>query len=858
LEICLFKTNKTTNIMNKTILHLIIISSCLINLKVNAQCTITVASDKDSLCEGLNHTITATNIPSGASIVWQKDGNDVLGNTTNTLTTNSIGNYNAISTVSAPNNWVQLNPFPQGNNLVKIKFTDSLTGWISSVGKNFLKTIDGGKTWVNKSINIPNITSYSSLCMVNSLKGWVTIGQDFYSPRYVYFTNDGGETWSPLNRSNYNYDYASEIYFFNENFGIIICSNGMFKTNDKGVTWTPMTITATYQIFSSFHFINESIGWAVSYSQTYNNQIYKTIDGGITWTLQYTGPSNWYNNLRNIQFSDMNNGWCTESNLILRTTDGGTTWTRHNIPLDAWYDYSISDYHFFDSQNGILVNYDKTFKTINGGQTWNLLGGVKTYVNDIAFVNNSIVYGVGANGIIVKTTNGGNTWFAQSKSVTNESLKATFFLDCQQGWVAGLNNMILKTINGGRNWVRQYNTATAFLNANDIFFINSQKGWVAGAGGIYRTISGGTTWLPPTTINTNGNILNTVFFRDSLTGWIGGQNGLIMKSLNGGVSWIAKPSGTSATIQKIFFIDDLIGWAVGSSGKILKTTDGGETWVSLPSAYSAQTFNGVQFLDNQIGFVVGTDGVFLKTINGGSNWTPYNTGGDPTIPYYFNDVHFIDTQKGWIVGPDIRKTVNGGLTWTMDGTNMALNKTLRACHFIDENNGFVVGNDGTIVKYSNTLSCSSNTLSINSKPTSPVITATISEIESGTSSVLSSTGCINGVFNWSSGQVGSPITVNPAITTNYTAKCFLNGCLSNSSNNLAISVYNSVYSIKSGNWDDPLTWSSNRVPTITDNITVRSNHTISLNIENALCRKLFLNTNANLTYESSKGLTVTK
>jgi photosystem II stability/assembly factor-like uncharacterized protein len=840
--------------MNKIILHLIIISFCLINLKVNAQCTITVASDKDSLCEGLNHTITATNIPSGASVVWQKDGNDVLGNTTNTLTTNTIGNYSAISTVSAPNNWVQLNPYPQGNNLFQIKFTDSLTGWISSAGKNYLKTTDGGKTWVNKSINIPNITSYSSLSMVNSLKGWVIIGQDFYSPNYVYFTNDGGETWSPLNRSNYDYDYARGIYFFNENFGIIVCDNGMYKTNDKGVTWTLMTVTATYQLFSSFHFINESIGWAVSYSQTYNNQIYKTLDGGITWTLQYTGPSNWYNNLRNIQFWDMNNGWCTESNLILRTTDGGTTWTRHNIPLDALYDYSISDYHFFDSQNGILVNYNKTFKTANGGITWTRVPGAVTYANDLAFVNNSTGYGVGSSGSIVKTTNGGNTWSSFSKSITNEELRATYFIDSQKGWIGGYAGRIYKTINGGRSWTNQ---SVGSYYTHDMYFINDQTGWAVGAvGQILRTTNGGTNWSSSTFSSLN--TIHAVFFRNTSTGWAGGDGGMLIKTTDGGINWTVKPSGTSASIRKIFFISDLIGWAVGSTGKILKTVDGGETWVSQPSGYSAQTFNGVQFLDNQIGFIVGTDGVFLKTVNGGSNWTPYNTGGDPTIPYYFNDVHFIDAQKGWIVGPDIRKTVNGGVTWTMDGTNMALNKTLRACHLIDENNGFVVGNDGTIAKYSNTLSCSSNTLSINGKPTSPVITATISEIESGANSVLSSTGCNNGVFNWSSGQVGNPITVTPSITTNYTAKCFLNGCLSNSSNNLAISVYNSVYSIKSGNWDDPLTWSSNRIPTISDNITVRSNHTISLNIENALCRKLFLNTNANLTYENNKGLTVTK
>jgi photosystem II stability/assembly factor-like uncharacterized protein len=827
--------------MNKTILHLLIISFCLINLKVNAQCTITVASDKDSLCEGLNHTITATNIPSGASIVWQKDGNDVLGNTTNTLTTNISGNYSAISTVSAPNNWVQINPLPQGSNLIKSFFLDSQSGWATTTSTfntppKLLKTTNGGASWSVKAVSDPNIRGIQDLYFIDNNNGWLNSGN-------LHKTSDGGQTWTMIDRSIYNYEGIKKMQFFNSSTGLLMCQSSIYKTIDGGISWSSIIQPSQYQDFGEFYFLNDLIGWA----SNYNKQIYKTIDGGVTWNLQFTGLYF----IENIKFLNANTGWCKEGDYILRTTNGGQTWTRHSFP---WYEYSYFDYHFFDPQNGILATYDRTFKTSNGGVTWITLPGVKSYAYSLMFVNNNIGYAVGPFGSITKTTNGGNTWISQSKSVTNEELRATYFIDSQKGWIGGYSGRIYKTINGGRSWINQ---SVGSNYTHDMYFINDQTGWAVGAvGQILRTTNGGTNWTASTFFSYN--TIHCVFFRNISTGWAGGEGGMLIKTTDGGINWTVKPSGTSALIRKIFFISDLIGWAVGSTGKILKTIDGGETWVSQPSGYSAQTFNGVQFLDNQIGFIVGTDGVFLKTTNGGSNWIPYNAGGDPTIPYYFNDVHFIDAQKGWIVGPDIRKTVNGGVTWTMDGTNMALNKTLRACHFIDENNGFVVGNDGTIAKYSNTLSCSSNTLSINSKPNSPVITATISEIESGSNSILSSTGCTNGVFNWSSGQVGSPITVTPTITTNYTAKCFLNGCLSNSSNNLAISVYNSVYSIKSGNWDDPLTWSSNRVPTITDNITVRSNHTISLNIENALCRKLFLNTNANLTYENNKGLTVTK
>ncbi len=71
-------------------------------------------------------------------------------------------------------------------------------------------------------------------------------------------------------------------------------------------------------------------------------------------------------------------------------------------------------------------------------------------------------------------------------------------------------------------------------------------------------------------------------------------------------------------------------------------------------------------------------------------------------------------------------------------------------------------------------------------PGAPVISSSsVLLCSAGQSAQLTATGC-TGTLTWSTGQMGSNITVTPSGTTSYTATCTVNGCVSSPSNPLTI------------------------------------------------------------------------
>lgn len=74
--------------------------------------------------------------------------------------------------------------------------------------------------------------------------------------------------------------------------------------------------------------------------------------------------------------------------------------------------------------------------------------------------------------------------------------------------------------------------------------------------------------------------------------------------------------GPSPALYGMDFVDASTGWAVGIGGAILKTADGGTTWTAQTSGTTAFLY-GVDFVDADVGWAVGTGGTILHTRNGG-------------------------------------------------------------------------------------------------------------------------------------------------------------------------------------------------------------------------------------------------
>ncbi|MEK6756184.1 MAG: YCF48-related protein, partial [Bacteroidota bacterium] len=109
-----------------------------------------------------------------------------------------------------------------------------------------------------------------------------------------------------------------------------------------------------------------------------------------------------------------------------------------------------------------------------------------------------------------------------------------------------------------------------------------------------------------------GNNLRGVSFTDANTGTVVGWNGTILRTTDGGKTWMSQSSGTTNDLQDVSFTNANTGTAVGNSGTILHTTDGGATWTSQSSG-TTNPLNGVCFTDANTGTVVGSYRTILRT-----------------------------------------------------------------------------------------------------------------------------------------------------------------------------------------------------------------------------------------------------
>ncbi|MHC4304216.1 MAG: YCF48-related protein [Planctomycetota bacterium] len=184
---------------------------------------------------------------------------------------------------------------------------------------------------------------------------------------------------------------------------------------------------------------------------------------------------------------------------------------------------------------------------------------------------------------------------------------------------------------------------------------------------------------------------------DATTGYAVGGHGVILKTTDGGMTWIAQDSGiTDAALFSLHFpVDELTGYVVGAYGSALKTTDGGATWVPMDPGTS-DNLREVRFPeDATTGYIVGDNGTILKTTDGGVNWVPQTSGTNEDLL----SMDFLDDWTGYAVGwwGTIVKTTDGGADWNSQDsdTTQVLHDV---CFPADATTGYIVGSSGTLIK----------------------------------------------------------------------------------------------------------------------------------------------------------------
>ncbi len=213
--------------------------------------------------------------------------------------------------------------------------------------------------------------------------------------------------------------------------------------------------------------------------------------------------------------------------------------------------------------------------------------------------------------------------------------------------------------------------------------------WSVGEDGIvFHSGDQGTTW-EKVNVGKTGR-LTQVFFATEQKGWIIG-GGAFLKTEDGGETWESFGPSWPTQIQ---FIDDQLGWR-SISDNIQRTSDGGDSWSTIAKDVRSDLF---QFVSETIGFAwVGNSSArhLLKTSDGGKNWTELDTN----FEYSINDFHFINENEGWVVGPlgMIYKTPDGGQNW-ISLAKPELHWSIDSVRFFDSQIGILGAYNGRIYR----------------------------------------------------------------------------------------------------------------------------------------------------------------
>ena len=188
------------------------------------------------------------------------------------------------------------------------------------------------------------------------------------------------------------------------------------------------------------------------------------------WEILNEGIGGWPTTFpTDINFVNDKVGWLTGENSLLKTEDCGETWKE--IKLIENNETNLDDIIMATETIGWAINNNKVFWTEDGGKTWRFVnennnidnyGLISASDDSVAFVGGN--YGMGYEGMILKTTDAGDNWINISPDIHNRSLNEIQIIDrdhvlilgrvmkeFEGGWIER-ELCILRTKNGGESW----------------------------------------------------------------------------------------------------------------------------------------------------------------------------------------------------------------------------------------------------------------------------------------------------------------------------------------------------------------------------------------------------------------------
>ena len=284
-------------------------------------------------------------------------------------------------------------------------------------------------------------------------------------------------------------------------------------------------------------FLSPSEGWVIGD----RGRVLYTTDGGKTFERLETGTQRAL--LSIACFPDKSLVVVGQIGTVLRSPDGGRTWK----PGNSGTDRNLVSMAFSSKDVGIAVGDAGTIlRTQDGGSTWQKIpvpeqiplpeevaetitpGDILFY--DVSFPTPDRAWIVGEFGVILASTDGGQSFTAQ-KDPVQSTLFGVTFPDAEHGWAVGLTGAMLRTQDGGQTWEQvKVPARPGFTLSLYSVAVRGQYAWAIGDSGYMLTSKdGGNTWnLLNVPIQMAGTWLRGVTITPDGRGLIVGQEGLML------------------------------------------------------------------------------------------------------------------------------------------------------------------------------------------------------------------------------------------------------------------------------------------------------------------------------------------
>lgn len=411
--------------------------------------------------------------------------------------------------------------------------------------------------------------------------------------------------------------------------------------------------------FVSLHQVDEN----VAYSCTADGKIYKTFTRGQDWELLYSNPNiifselSFYETFYGLVVGKDKSKPEGKNGFIVFTADAGTTWTIvDSKELPEFTSVKYGNNNFFSScKNGLLARlplkeyYNE--KKLNLRTDW-CFGSGDLRLNSVSSCENYKI-AVGESGNSVEkyyyiSDKFFKKWdsvrYDQSigavgfKKVYSNLYNISFLID-----ISGTK--IWRTDKTGKNLTLCYDRKSQIINS--ITFVDSLIGFATGSNGIViKTIDGGVTWDQSNKIAehnfSNIDYANKTMFLTT--------NSLALISENRGLTWFDPTKEENNpnfsplykdTLKGVWFTDDNTGFFIGNQKKLLfRTFDGCNSFDTLcfkdSGNYLVKQFNSISFTDKKEGYIASDYAQAMKTEDGGRTWRDKHFTGP--IDRYLNAI----------------------------------------------------------------------------------------------------------------------------------------------------------------------------------------------------------------------------